>query len=638
MKLSLPSLQFIWVLLALVAGPAYGQQPPVGAQQPAPATAADRAAQFDAVFERVVGPSSMDSSFAEYDANLDRLHVLLPPGDQARDIQFRSVYCGSERWKDPAQGLAYANEALRRAQAAGDIASQGRARFCRVDFLSTLKGGKEALAEAERMVALLQNSSERQLFAEALSLRGSLLSDMGEQAKALLDFQRARAGYRASGIEHEVDALLMMTAVAYRRIGDWDQAGRYFTHAIGRMEEKRDWERVVTYNIQLGYLYDESGDPDKAEVPLREAMQVARSHNDASGVAGAQIAMATIFIDQEKFDAALDQLTQAQAFAKTQEGNWNTDVLALLSGQALAGLGEHQQALANYRVAQPLIERDGNERYLATLFQARSASEEALGNTTEALADYKRYSDLQTKLQGKMRFQQNRLLEYEYEIRRRDFENRRLRAEAASRLQQVKALESVRHWQRLAIMLGALLVALLAWLALRQWRKSRTLRTLAMTDPLTGIASRRAIEMLLDRALAQAASSKHPLTVLMLDLDHFKSINDRHGHVTGDRVLREAAAIWKQQLRGHDHLGRIGGEEFLILCPDASDDQARSVANRLLEATRAHRVSDIDSTIVLSVSIGIAQSTTEDSRETLLARADAALYHAKHAGRNRAET
>lgn len=621
------------LLSVLLAPVAWG----AGAQQQAGDAGADRAIQFDAVFERVVGPSSMDSTSADYDNNLERLRVLLPPGDKARDIQFRSVYCGSERWKDPVRGLAYSDEALRRAQAAGDIASEGRARFCRVSFLSILKGGKEALAEAERMVALLQNSSERQLFAEALSLRGSLLSDMGEQAKALLDFQRARAGYRASGIEHEVDALLMQTAVAYRRIGDWDQAERYFTQAIGRMEEQHDWERVVTYNIQLGFLYDESGNPDKAEAPLRHAIQIASDHKDAASLAGARIAMATILIDQNKFDAALEMLGQSQAYARTQEGNWNADVLALLSGQALAGKGEHQQALAHYRIAQPLIERDGNERYLATLFLARSASEEALGDTTAALADYKRYSNLQIKLQGKMRFQQNRLLEYEYEIRRRDFENRRLRTEAASRLQQVKALESIRHWQRLAILLGALLVTLLLWLALRQWRKSRALRTLAMTDPLTGVATRRAIESLLDQALAHAAHSEHPLCVLMLDLDHFKAINDRYGHPAGDRVLQHITGVWTHLLRTHDRLGRVGGEEFLILCPDIHLEQAKTVAERLLEATRAQKLPAIDPALTVAVSIGVVEAKRGESRDSLVARADAAMYRAKNGGRDRVE-
>ena len=89
--------------------------------------------------------------------------------------------------------------------------------------------------------------------------------------------------------------------------------------------------------------------------------------------------------------------------------------------------------LQQYRQALPLIERDGNQRYLAMLFKAQAASKEALGQSAAALADYKRYIELQQKLQGKMRLEQSRLLEYEYEIRKREFENHRLRAEASTR-------------------------------------------------------------------------------------------------------------------------------------------------------------------------------------------------------------
>lgn len=640
MKRTLATLRILLPVLLALAAAASAQPSPSSAapaQPSLPSDASARAARFDAVFEQVVGPTSMDSNFADYDANLERLRVLLPPDDKAREIRFRSVYCGSERWKDPARGLAYADDALRRAQAAGDLASQGRAMFCRTDFLVQEKGTKAGLAEADRLVALLKDSSERQLLAEALSMRGSLLSDIGEQAKALLDFQRARAGYRASGIEREVDALMMLTAVAYRRIGDWDQAERYFTHAIGRMEEKRDWDQVVTYLIQLGYLYDESGDSHQAEAQFHRAIEVAADHKLPLGVAGARIGLAWTLIDQGKYDPALGLLAQARAYATTAGDKQSEDVLQLLTGKALAGQGQHQAALDHYRLAQPLIERDGNDRYLATLFRARSASEEALGHTQEALSDYKRYSDLQTELQRKMRFEQSRLLEYEYEIRRRDFENRRLRTEADARLQQVKALESVRHWQTLALLLGALLLTVLAWLALRQWRKSRTLRTLAMTDPLTQAASRSAIESQMDQELVQAARSGHPLAVLMLDLDYFKAINDRYGHAAGDQVLREIVAAWTHLLRVHDRLGRIGGEEFLVLCPDTSSEQALRVATRLLEATRATRIADISPDLVLSASIGIAQAAPGDTRETLLARADAALYRAKDKGRDRVE-
>lgn len=617
-----------WLLAALLASATLG----VPAQPATAPAGAGGAANFDAVFQQVTGPTSMDMTFEAYDADLDRLRVLLPPGDTARDLRFRSVYCGSSRWKDPARGLAYTDDAIRRAKAAGDTASEARALFCRSTFVMLLFGTRQSLAEADKMVTLLQNGTERQLYAEALMLRGGLYSDLGEQAKALMDFQRARAGFRAAGIDHEIDFLLMKIAVTYRRIGDFAQAERYFTHSVQRGQDKQDWDRVVSDLIQLGYLYDESGDPAKSRATFERAVTLADQHETPPDQATARLGLASSQVAQGEFDAALATLAHARALSSLHD-----DMLLLTTGQALAGKGQYQEALARYRQALPLIQKDGNDRYLALLYKAQSASEEALGRTADALADFKRYSELQTSLQGKMRLEQSRLLEYEYEIRRRDFENRRLRAEADSRQQQVNALQRVRHWQTLALLLGAVLAVMLAWLAWRQWKRSRRLRTLAMTDPLTGAASRLAIEKIADRALATAQQHGAPLAVLLLDLDHFKQVNDGYGHPAGDAVLRDTVQAWQTQLRGRDALGRIGGEEFAVVCIGATQAQALVIAHRLLEATRTLRLPGIDPALRIATSIGVAEAAPGETREALFARADAALYRAKQRGRDRVE-
>ena len=618
------------LLLALLLSATAG----VSAQ---PVAAVPSANRFDAVFAKVIGPESMDMTYEEYEAYLQQLRALLPQGDRKREVQFRSVYCTSEYWKDPKQGLAYADEAQRRAQAAGDLASQGRAQFCRIGYVQELEGAGRAMGEAERMVSLLEDSAESQLLGEALIQRGSLLSQQGEQAKALLDFQRARASFRAAGIDHEVDTLMLWIAITYRRIGDWAQAERYFTRSVERMQDKQDWDRVITDLVQLGYLYDESGKPEKAKASFARAIEVATAHKEPLSAANARLGLASAQVSLGEHDAALASLAQAGAIFGAEERHGSDDMLLLLTGQALAGKGQHQKALANYAQALPLIEKDGNQRYLALLHQARAASHEALGNATQALADYKRYAALQASLHGKMRLEQSRLLEYEYEIRKREFENHRLRAEASSRKSQLQALERIRRWQTLALLLGVLLVAVLAALALRQRKRTRRLRTLAMTDPLTGVASRRAIEKIAERALADATQLQTPVSVLLLDLDHFKTINDRYGHAAGDEVLRATTQAWQAQLRGRDRLGRIGGEEFAVVCMDANREQALAIAGRLLAATRSLELPGIDPALHVRTSIGVAQASPGDTREALFARADAALYRAKHQGRDRVE-
>jgi len=161
------------------------------------------------------------------------------------------------------------------------------------------------------------------------------------------------------------------------------------------------------------------------------------------------------------------------------------------------------------------------------------------------------------------------------------------------------------------------------------------LRHRSRHDGLTGLLNRRAIEEALLAQVQRSRRSGEPFAVLMLDLDHFKDINDRHGHAMGDRALKHTASALKAEVREIDAVGRFGGEEFLVLMPGATIDTARPVAERLRGAL-ARDVPQPDALpMPLSASIGIAQwrePAEEPSR--LLMRADAALYAAKLRGRN----
>jgi diguanylate cyclase (GGDEF)-like protein len=162
------------------------------------------------------------------------------------------------------------------------------------------------------------------------------------------------------------------------------------------------------------------------------------------------------------------------------------------------------------------------------------------------------------------------------------------------------------------------------------------LRYRSRHDGLTGLLNRPALEEALLAQMQRSRRTGEPFTVLMLDLDHFKTINDRHGHAAGDRVLKHTAAALKAELREVDAVGRFGGEEFLVLMPGATVETAMPVAERLRRAlvTGAPRVEG--ATLLCPASIGIAQwrePAEEPSR--LLRRADSALYSAKVRGRDR---
>lgn len=161
------------------------------------------------------------------------------------------------------------------------------------------------------------------------------------------------------------------------------------------------------------------------------------------------------------------------------------------------------------------------------------------------------------------------------------------------------------------------------------------LRFLAGADSLTGAMSRRAFRDAAGRAIELALRHGQPLSCLVFDLDHFKAVNDGHGHATGDLVLRETVAACLARLRKSDPLGRMGGEEFAVLLPQTGLEGALKVAENLRSAIAALRLGEPDDPLQVTASFGVASLDGAVDLDALLARADAALYAAKADGRNR---
>ena len=157
----------------------------------------------------------------------------------------------------------------------------------------------------------------------------------------------------------------------------------------------------------------------------------------------------------------------------------------------------------------------------------------------------------------------------------------------------------------------------------------------ALRDPLTHTGNRVALDQTLQREIDMSRRHLQPLSLLMLDIDHFKRINDTHGHSAGDEVLKAVAASIKGQLRNVDMVFRYGGEEFLILLSNTGREAAAMVGERLRFATQAKEYLADGKSIELTVSLGCSTLLPGESAESLLRRADSALYVAKREGRNR---
>jgi diguanylate cyclase (GGDEF)-like protein/PAS domain S-box-containing protein len=170
-------------------------------------------------------------------------------------------------------------------------------------------------------------------------------------------------------------------------------------------------------------------------------------------------------------------------------------------------------------------------------------------------------------------------------------------------------------------------------------RKQSRLEDMATTDGLTGLLNRQAFMQRAEKEYVRTRKYSRPLTVVMIDVDHFKSINDRYGHAVGDDVLRAMSKICQQSLRGSDVLGRVGGEEFVLLLPDTPQANAIYVAERMREQLEHAPIDIADLQINITASFGVATMRDDDDDfTTLLERADVAMYDAKHGGRNQVKS
>jgi diguanylate cyclase len=164
------------------------------------------------------------------------------------------------------------------------------------------------------------------------------------------------------------------------------------------------------------------------------------------------------------------------------------------------------------------------------------------------------------------------------------------------------------------------------------------IRNESLTDPLTSLGNRKFFDRAIENAVAHAAKCGEPLSLLMLDIDYFKSFNDNYGHLTGDQVLRLVAMSLKQTTKGQDITARYGGEEFAVVLPNTALRQALTVADNIRRAVMSKQLKKKSTGEILgrvTISVGVSMLQPGDDRDRLIERADACLYAAKRNGRNR---
>jgi diguanylate cyclase (GGDEF)-like protein len=563
-----------------------------------------------------------------------------PPDELEAELE----RCWTTAVDDPAKALVRVESELARpeASAASGPAASAFAELglCRGYIHEQLGDTAAAGADYQLAVERAQKLGDRKLLASALSQRGELAYYRGDFTAALDDLDHA---YR---IELEVGRrsrqLYVLNAIANvyadARVGAYDRAIEYYRQTLAAHVAAGHQADIATGHFNLGSTYERKGDLAAAISEYGQAAALDRQRGDPDEVAFDERALAAALARGGRPREALPLVERAIARFRA---NGDAELLAqalLTRGVARRALGDPRAALADLDAAGAHFGETKNDRYRVRVEGERAAALAALGDFGAAFAARSSELELERRLAERSRDEHTSRLRVQFDAEKKEQENRALARENALREQALRDAERIRSLQRWVLALTAVLAAGLAALAARQIARARRLHRLAMTDELTRLPNRRSLLALAEERLAAARSTGRALSLVGFDVDHFKKINDTHGHDVGDRVLQRVAQAARSALRQTDAVGRTGGEEFLAVLPGSDARVAAEIAERLRAAIERLDLGDAAPGLRATVSVGVASRRDDDDLAALARRADEALYLAKRSGRNRVET
>lgn len=559
-------------------------------------------------------------------------------GDAARRLAVDEADCRRLNETDSsaaadvgAAGLAAAAPQLERP---GVRAAAWRLQVCHAATSLDLARTDAGDAELERVLAQTRDGAEprpddtRAAEAMALLERGLHRSRRGELVPGQADLLAACGALEALRLTRDLELCHWHLGNHYKRVGDADEALRLIEPLLELARRRGATADMSVYLLGIAQARFEQQDWEAALRAYRESIAVAESLGDTAGMAYAEYGVGITLMRLGRPQEALPHAQRARTLLGEGDPVQGSRI-TLLHAQIYEALQRPADALAELQRQQATMEGMRDNLLGAEWLVARAAAEARLGRWEQA------YASLDAARKLDQRVNEQRLSKQSARLRTQF--NREKDAAELTALRRVNEQgERLRQTQTLALVLFVLLLGAALWFALHKLRETRRLRQLAMFDELTGLANRRAVLEQLDAQRRHARRLDRALAVLVIDVDRFKLVNDGHGHAVGDEVLRHVARVIAGSLRANDRVGRVGGEEFLVVLPEANLEHAHAIAERMRQLVAAARCETAAGVLTLTVSIGAAvMQGSDESAAALIARADAALYAAKAGGRNR---
>jgi diguanylate cyclase (GGDEF)-like protein len=520
------------------------------------------------------------------------------------------------------------------------VNDQAEARWRLNHGKALVEEGKTVVAEQElaAAAALARKIHDPVIEAEAINEAGYLQYNRGAMADALTNLQLAyRLATQSGDVKNRLEALANIANVyADAQVAQYDRAIEYYRQLMGEYEKHGQPSDVADTLFNVGSTFEAKGDFAGAELHYRRGLAMFQKLGKADDIAYTKRSLGLALTKQGRTAEALPLLDAAVAFYDQARDESGAAHARQFRGMTLRRLGRLIEALGDLDAARRFYERENNARYLE-----KNAEEEALvyaqlGDWRKAYDAAARHAALGQTLATTRRDELSSRLRVAFDTEKKDRENRALARENALR---ATALREAQRSRTLQIVVSALIALLALVLALLFWRQvvnTRRIRAMALTDELTRLPNRRHILVLAEIAFDAAKREGRTAAVIVLDIDRFKRINDTWGHIIGDSVLQSVAHTCRTELRAGDQIGRIGGEEFLIVLRTATAPQAGEIAERLRLAVETLDLTPRAPDLRVTISLGVHVTRDYDAGGAIAA-ADVMLYRAKELGRNRVE-
>jgi len=469
--------------------------------------------------------------------------------------------------------------------------------------------------------------------------RGWLNFRDGNADQALDDLLRSYALLRRYANREEAMVAAGRLSMAQFSVRDYPQALSLVDETIAFFREEKAQIRLATALDRRAKILKAAGRLEEALIAATESLRIHESIGDRVGTGLSQMTMCNVQIERNALTQAANWCDRAELTLSQTNGMDDNDyrTLAAMRGRLFLALGRSKEAVAQFdRAIAPGGAQPADD--IAELYELRSRAHAAVGNYPAAFTDQGEYLR-RMREQGTLdRIREVAQLRVQFE---NDQEQQKIvLLEKDKKLAEERLNSQTRTTQLVAIagLTGLVTAFFLGYALLSNRRHRAELIRLAERDELTGLLNRRAIVRKAVEFLTRAREARGTLIIGLIDLDHFKSINDRFGHAVGDQLLQRFAAALRTSMHTREVFGRYGGEEFLVLFPDATLDEARQSAERLRNALRDQRLRIDDQDVMVTLSLGLAGYEAGDVLfDQVARRADIALYVAKTQGRDRVE-